>query len=252
MYATAWITGASHGIGRATALRLAREGVSVAASARSAEALEALAREADPLPGTVVPVPVDVTDLAAMRDAAVAAEETVGPLDLAVFAAGTSQTMGATDYSAETAAKVMAVNYGGACNGLDAVLPLMRGRGRGRIGVVASVAGYRGFPGLAAYGPSKAALINLCESLYSDLRRDGVRLSVINPGLVRTRLTEGAGPMPWAITPERAAREIVRGLATDCFEIIFPQEMAAQFIAGRLMPNPVYLRVASFLGKFRG
>lgn len=251
MYATAWITGASHGIGRALALRLAGEGTSVAVSARSAEALEALAAEAGSRPGQCRPVPVDVSDLEAMREAARRIESEVGAPDLAVFAAGTSQTMHANDFSAETASKIMAVNYGGAVNGLDAILPAFRARGSGRLGIVASVAGYRGFPGLAAYGPSKAALINLCESLHGELKRGGIRLSVINPGLVKTRLTEGAGPTPFAITPERAAKEILRGLKTDCFEIIVPREAAPQFVAGRVMPNPVYLRVADVLSRFR-
>ncbi|WP_404378659.1 SDR family NAD(P)-dependent oxidoreductase [Caenispirillum salinarum] len=251
MFSTAWITGASSGIGRATALRLAGQGVKVAVSGRTEESLESLAREAEALPGSCEPFPMDVTEVEACRATVREIEAQMGGIDLALFAAGTHEDMSGADFSAERAAKVMTVNYLGVVNALDAVLPAMRGRARGRIGVVGSVAGYRGFPGLAAYGPSKAALINLCESIHGDLKRDGIRLTLFSPGFVKTRLTERAMPTPFAITPERAAKEIVRGLSSDCFEVIFPKELAPQFIAGRVMPNRVYLRLAGLLGALR-
>lgn len=251
MFSTAWITGAGSGIGRATALRLAAQGVKVAASGRTGEALESLAREAETLPGSCEPFPLDVTDLEACRATASAVKARLGRVDLALLAAGTHEDMGGADFSAERAARVMAVNYLGVVNVLDAVLPILRAQGKGRVGVVGSVAGYRGFPGLAAYGPSKAALINLCESLRNDLRRDGIGLTLFSPGFVKTRLTRGAVPPPFAITPERAAREIVRGLSSDCFEVVFPRELTPQFKAGRLLPNAVYLRLAGVLGALR-
>ncbi|SOD90480.1 SDR family NAD(P)-dependent oxidoreductase [Caenispirillum bisanense] len=252
MFATAWVTGASSGIGRATALRLAAQGVRVAASARSEAKLAELALEAERLGGSIATYPLDVTDLDACRTTVRRIEAGVGPVDLALFVAGTDAPMGGADYSAETAARVMAVNYQGTANCLDAVLPVLRERRHGRIGVTASVAGYRGFPGFAAYSPSKAALIALCESLHGDLRRDGIRLSVINPWFVRTPLSEGArSPVPFAITPERAAREIVRGLQRDCFEILVPPEIAGQLKAGRALPDAVYLPLSRVLGAVR-
>lgn len=253
MFVTAWVTGASSGIGRATALRLSAQGVRVGASARSAEALADLAAEAERQGGApVLPYPLDVTDLNACRTTAAAIEDALGPLDLVVLAAGIDHRMGAVDFSAEAAARVMAVNYLGVVNCLDAVLPRLRGRRHGRIGIVASVAGYRGFPGFAAYGPSKAALITLCESLHGDLRREGVRLSVINPWFVRTRLIENQrAPAPFAVTPERAAEEIVRGLGRDCFEIVFPREIALQLKASRAAPNALYLPLLRLLGSLR-
>lgn len=252
MFATAWITGASSGIGRATALRLAAQGVRVAASARSEDGLADLAREAERQGGSITAFPLDVTDLEACRATVRRIEAEIGPIDLALFIAGTDVPMGGADFSAETAGTVMAVNYQGTANCLDAVLPALRERRHGRIGVMASVAGYRGFPGFAAYSPSKAALIALCESLHGDLRRDGIRLSVINPWFVRTRLTVGVrSPMPFAITPERAAREIVRGLQRDCFEILVPPEIAAQLKASRALPDALYLPLSRALGALR-
>lgn len=250
MFAIAWVTGASSGIGRATALRLAAQGVRVAASARSEDKLADLEAEAERRGVSIRAYPLDVTDLEACRATARAVETDVGPIDLAVFAAGTYKLMGARDFSAETARMVMAVNYQGAVNCLDAVLPYLRARRYGRIGVVASVAGYRGFPGFAAYGPSKAALNNLCESLHGELRDDGVRLSVINPWFVRTRLVEDQ-PAPFAVTPERAAEEIVRGLGRDCFEIVFPREIALQLKASRAVPNAFYMPLTRVLSMIR-
>ncbi|GAA0571395.1 SDR family NAD(P)-dependent oxidoreductase [Caenispirillum bisanense] len=252
MYAIAWVTGASSGIGRATALRLAAAGTRVAASARSEGALLALHEEAARAGGDIRPYPLDVTDLAACRAVAGRVEDDLGPLDLALFVAGTDVPMDAASFSAETAAQVMAVNYEGTVNCLDAVLPPFRRRRHGRIGVMASVAGYRGFPGFASYGPSKAALINLCESLYAELRGEGIRLSVINPWFVKTRLTVGVrSPMPFAISPERAAREIVRGLACDSFEILVPREIAGQLKATRALPDALYLPLARTLAALR-
>nr|WP_204367292.1 SDR family NAD(P)-dependent oxidoreductase [Methylobacterium sp. B34] len=174
-----WITGASSGIGRALAIHLANAGARVALSARSAEALTATVQA---VPDRMRPFPLDVTD----RDATAAAVETIergfGPIGRAVLNAGTHIPMSLEDFSADTARRLIEVNYMGVVHGLEALLPRMRARGRGQVAVVASVAGYRGLPTAAAYGPTKAALINLCESLKPDCDRAGIRLQLVCPG----------------------------------------------------------------------
>ncbi|WP_029010397.1 SDR family NAD(P)-dependent oxidoreductase [Azospirillum halopraeferens] len=240
----AWITGASSGIGRALALRLARDGRTVAASARSAGALSALAAEAGAeaeAEGRIVPFPLDVTDAGAVAAAADVIERRLGPVGLAVLNAGTHTPMGLDDFSAATARALMEVNYFGVVHALDALLPRLAARGGGRVAVVASVAGYRGLPTAAAYGPTKAALINLCEALKPECDRAGIRLHLINPGFVDTPLTaRNPFPMPDIIPAAAAADRIADGLAGDRFEIAFPPRFARTLKLARCLPYRAY------------
>lgn len=229
-----WITGASSGLGRHTALHLAQAGVHVAISARSEEALNILAAE---VPGRLYPVPLDVTDRDAAHAAFARAEALMGPLDAALLCAGTHIPMSAHDFSAETCERLMTVNYLGTCNVLDALLPTFRMRRHGRIAVVASVAGWRGLPTAAAYGPTKAALNNLCESLYPGLREAGILLQVVNPGFVKTPLTDKNDfHMPHLMDPDDAAKALIDGLRGTAFEITFPRAFTRQLRLARLLP----------------
>jgi short-subunit dehydrogenase len=242
----AWITGASSGIGRALALRLAGEGMSVAATARSAAALDELVRDAKRLAGKVIAMPLDVTDAVAVAAAVAGMEKNLGPLELVVLNAGTHHPMSADDFSLATTRQLMEVNYFGVVSALEALLPRFIARGRGTIAVVASLAGYRGLPTAAAYGPSKAALINLCESLKLDLDRHGVDLSVINPGFVRTPLTDqNTFPMPFLISADEAVDAILAGLRRNAFEITFPRRFAILMKMARLLPYSAYFALAS-------
>ena len=234
---TVWITGASTGIGRALAVALAGEGIRVAASARSADVLARLATDH---PG-IAPLPLDVTDAAAMALAARSIEGTMGPIDLAVFNAGIWEPMSARSFSSAKAARSMAVNYQGVVNGIEAVLPSMLARGAGHIALVASVAGYRGMGPTAAYGPTKAAVINLAETLRNDLKVRGITVSVVNPGYVETPMTSvNKFPMPFLVSAEDAAARIVRGLRRRKFEIAFPWQLVTLMKLGRLMPNRLF------------
>jgi NADP-dependent 3-hydroxy acid dehydrogenase YdfG len=236
----AWITGASAGIGRAVALRLARRGWTVHASARSAEALQALAAEADG-PGRILPLPADVTDPAAMQDA-VASIRSRGPLALAILNAGVYTPMRAQNFSAATARRMFDVNLGGVANGLEPVLKAMIDQRKGHVAITASVAGYRGLPDAAAYSATKAGLIAMAESLAMDLVDLGVRISVINPGFVETEATSvNSFAMPFLMTPEQAAFRIVDGLERPGFEIAFPTRFALILRAIGLLPNRAYI-----------
>jgi short-subunit dehydrogenase len=129
----------------------------------------------------------------------------------------------------------------GAVNGIAAVLPGFLARRAGHIAVVSSVAGYRGLPQAAAYGPTKAALINLCEALKPDLDRYQVRISVINPGFIRTPLTDlNEFPMPFLMEADVAARRIVRGLDAGKFEITFPRRFTFMLKVARMLPYALY------------
>lgn len=238
---TAWITGASTGIGRELALQLAGLDVRVAASARSEERLIDLAR----LDSRITAYPVDVTDRAAMTAAARRIAETAGPIDLAILNAGVWHPMSARQFDAAKIAESISVNYLGIVNALDTLIPDMMARGQGQLGLVSSVAGYRGLPKSAAYAPSKAAVISLAEVLYPDLREKGVYLSVINPGFVDTPMTKANDfPMPFIIPADDAARRIIAGLERKKFEIAFPWQMVALFKMARVLPYPLYFWAA--------
>jgi NAD(P)-dependent dehydrogenase (short-subunit alcohol dehydrogenase family) len=219
-----WLVGASTGIGRATASLLHAKGAKVIVSARNQGALERFVAE-HPRGDALA---LDATDRAAMHDAAQHIVRVHGRIDIAVYCAGTYTAMRATAFDLDTAEHHIKVNYIGALYMLDAVLPQLlaqakRGDG-GHISLVSSVAGYRGLPQSLAYGPTKAALINLAETLHLDLSPAGLGVSVINPGFVETPLTAGNEfKMPALITPEEAAKAIVRGWEAGDFEIHFPK-----------------------------
>lgn len=234
---TAWITGASTGIGRELALILAAAGVRVAVSARSAQKLADLAA----LRPGLLAVPLDVTDRSATAAAYAEIVRAIGPLDLVVLNAGVWHPMGASDFDASKSADSMAVNYQAIANALQSVIPAMSSRGSGHIAMTASVAGYRGLPRAAGYAPSKAAVISLAETLAPDLARKGVTVSVINPGFVETPMTAvNDFPMPFLMKPEAAARVIVTGLARRKFEIAFPWQMVALLKFARVLPYPLF------------
>ena len=233
----AWITGASTGIGRDLALRLAGRGVQCAVTARTAAKLDELSNESD----LISAYPADVTDRAAVAKAVQDIESANGPIDLAILNAGVWMPMRAFDYDAEHAEQSMQVNYMGVANGVDALLSRMIERDHGRIAIVASVAGYRGLPLGAAYGPTKAALINLAESLATDLDGTGVKISVINPGFIETPMTKDNDfPMPFIVTADQAVDDILKGLDAGKFEIAFPRTFVTLLKAARRAPYPVF------------
>jgi short-subunit dehydrogenase len=225
-----WITGASTGIGRSMALQLAAAGVKVAVSARSAEKLGGLGE-------TVRSYPLDVTDAAAVAATIAEIERDMGPIDLAVLGAGAYAPQSAPQLDLATFAKLMTVNYLGVVNALTVLAPLMAMRRSGHIAWIASVAGYRGLPKAAAYGPTKAALINLAESVKPELDACGVTVSVINPGFVETPMTAvNDFKMPFLMTPDAAARRSIAGLAKRKFEVAFPTRFVAILKIARILP----------------
>ena len=233
---TVWIVGASTGIGRATASALHRAGARVTVSARKAEALAAFVAQH---PGSQA-LALDATDPAAVTLAAnnLLAQ---GPLDCVVYCAGHYQAMRAEAIDVADVQRHLAVNYLGAVYLLDAVLPSLLARGRGHISLVGSVAGYRGLPNSLAYGPTKAALINLAENLYLDLRPRGLGVSIVNPGFVETPLTAGnAFSMPALITPEQAANAMLAGWRSGTFELHFPKRFTLWMQALRLLPDRLF------------
>lgn len=237
-----WCTGAGKGIGRAVCLEYARRGRLVVASARTEADLAALAEEAEPLPGQVVPLVLDVTDEVAVMAAVDRIEAEHGQISLAILNAGTHTSVNLAGFRPDVFRRLMEVNVFGVVNGLAALLPRLIVRQSGHVAVVASVAGYCGLPSAAAYGASKAALINMAEALEPEMAAAKIRLTLINPGFVKTPLTDkNTFRMPFLITAEEAANCIADRL--DCgrgFEITFPRRFTWQLKLLRLLPYPLF------------
>ena len=261
---TVWLLGASSGIGRATASALHAKGARVVVSARNASALNEFVSQH---PGAIA-MPLDASDASAVR-AACAAIVASGGLDHAVYCAGHYQDMSALAFDLDDMVKHNQINYVGALYMLDAVLPHFLGKAAlpveaaraaaartstkavaplgngaasaGHISLVGSVAGYRGLPKSLAYGPTKAALINLAETLYLDLHDKGIGVSLINPGFVKTPLTaQNDFKMPALISPEAAATAIMEGWADGEFEIHFPKRFTRWMKAMQALPYGLF------------
>ncbi|MBX2825963.1 MAG: SDR family NAD(P)-dependent oxidoreductase [Gammaproteobacteria bacterium] len=247
-----WIVGASSGIGRELALQYAQTGATVYASARSVDKLNQLSTEAESLAGRILAAPLDVCDNEAIIKFVQERQREDTVPDLAIFNAGFYDPVGLEQLSLEHFEQTFDVNYMGVVRCLMALLPVYRSQRSGHLAVVASVAGYSGLPRAAAYGSTKAALINLCESLKHEALNEGIRISVVNPGFVRTPMTDqNEFAMPFLLEPQDAAQRIVRGLDSRSFEVHFPKRFTFLMKCLRLLPYPLYFALTRGLLKQR-
>lgn len=232
------ITGASSGIGEALARAYAGRGRFLALSGRDRGRLDAVASACRAQGADVMAEVVDVTDRDAMRRW-IAAADGRRALELVIANAGISAGTGGRGESEEQCRDIFAVNLAGVLNTVWPAIDAMRGRRQGQIAIISSIAGFRGLPGTPAYAASKAATKSYGEALRGWLARDGIRVSVVMPGFVRSRMTaKNNFPMPLIIDADKAARKIVDGLARDKARIAFPWPMVAlTWLMGALPPS---------------
>jgi short-subunit dehydrogenase len=231
-----WIVGASHGLGLAIARELDARGAELVLSARSEDRLAAVAEEMR----AARALPVDLADPGSVA----AAAEDLGDIDGMVFSAGQYEPLRAVDWDAEAVEKMCGGNFRGAMRALGVVVPRFVARDRGHIVLIGSLAGFRGLPGSTGYGASKAGVMNAAESLHADLRATGVRVQLVNPGFIRTRLTEKNDfRMPQIMSPEDAAGHVVRAMESGRFYTSFPRPFSWLFLASRFMPGWLFHRV---------
>lgn len=217
-----WITGASSGLGEFTARILAEKGCHVSISARSEDKLEAIAATHQNISAHAA----DVTDGERLKQVVAEIEDAYGPIDLCIFSAGAWFQSSIKDMNVENFQKTVDVNFMGVVKSMDAILPRMLERKSGHVSWISSVAGYGGLPNAASYGATKAALIHMAETVKPELEAENITVSVINPGFVRTALTDkNKFPMPFLMEPEDAAEKIVSGLEAEKFEVAFPWQM---------------------------
>lgn len=238
---TYWLIGASSGIGAAVVDHLVARGYRVAMSARRQAALDDRAGRD---PGQLLALAADVTDPESLAGAYRLLCEHWGMPDSVILNAGDYEPMGLEGFDPAVFERLMRVNFLGAVNGIETVRRDFIERGQGEIVLTASVAGYRGLPYAAPYGASKAALINLAESLRPELARAGVAIRLINPGFVRTQLTDKNDfSMPGRIETDVAGRLIARGLAGRQFEILVPRGFGWVMKLLRLLPYRLYFAI---------
>lgn len=234
-----WIIGASSGIGEALSKALLERGARVVLSARRVERLEKLAAAYS----NAIALAMDVGDQSSWHQALSQLAEKIDRVDLVIFCAAKYHPERSWELIPEETENTLSVNLLSVYQGIQTVLPGMLERGHGGIGVVASVAGYLGLPNATVYGPSKAALINLTELLYSDLHAKNINVYLINPGFVSTELTaKNKFFMPALQTPEQAAKSIIAGFEAGDFEIHFPKRFT--FILKLMQVLPYRLRFA--------
>lgn len=241
-----WLTGASSGIGRELALRLAAGGARVYASARDAAALSGLAASARP--GSIVALPLDVGSREQVQAAAGRLRAQTTWLDIVILNAGTCEYLDVQRFDSTLFERLVKTNFLGAVYTVEAALPLLRAGDTCHIVGVGSTAAWTGLPRAEAYGSSKAALHYFLDSLRVDLTAEGFAVSVVAPGFVDTPLTaRNDFPMPLRISAGRAAELILAGMARRRAEIHFPLAFSLALKTLRLLPvawrNRLYQRL---------
>ena len=233
-----WITGASSGIGKALAEKFAKENWKVAISARRKEILDEMAKN-----GNIFSYPLDVTNTDQVSNTFTKIINDFDDLDLCVFSSGTYDPKLEQEINIKQNKFVMETNFFGVLYCIKSVEKYFKNRKKGHISIVSSVAAYRGLPNSSGYGPSKAALTNLTESLYFDFKKHDVRISLVSPGFIKTPLTDkNEFPMPFIKSPEFAAEKIFNGLTKgNSFETHFPKQLTLLLKFLRVLPYKIYL-----------
>ena len=233
-----WVTGASSGIGKALAEKFASEGWRVAVSARRKEILDKMANDKN-----ISSYPLDVTNQGQINDVFSKIINEFGNLDLCVFSSGTYDPKLEQEININQNKFVMETNFFGVLYCIKAVEKYFKDKQDGHISIVSSIAAYRGLPNSSGYGPSKAALTNLAESLYFDFKKHNVRISLVSPGFIKTPLTDkNKFSMPFIKSPEFAAEKMFNGLTkSKAFEIHFPKALTILLKVLRVLPYKIYL-----------
>ena len=232
-----WLVGASEGLGRELAFAMSRAGAEVIVSARSEDRLKSLVEE---LPGKASYVTVDVAD----REAVEAAAAQVGDLDGVVYLAGVYWPMKAAEWDNEKADLMGEINFLGASRVVGSVMAQFVEKNAGHIVLTGSLSGFRGLPGAIGYASSKAGMMALAESMQADLRTSPIEVQLVNPGFIKTRLTDKNDfNMPFIMSAEDAAKEMFDHMNTEHFKKSFPMVFSWVFRLSQFMPDWMYYRL---------
>ena len=244
-----WITGASSGIGKALAIKFANEGWQVAASARRESLLKELSNQYT----NIQSFPLDVTDSDKCKSVFKDIIEKFENIEICVFGTGIHDPQSEKKFNLEKIKKIMEVNFFGTMNSINSVYDYFGQRKVGQISIISSVAGYRGLPAAGAYCASKSALSSFAESLYFDLKRFNIRVSLVSPGFIKTPMTDKNDfKMPFLKTTEYAAEKIYDGLVNKkTFEIHFPKSLTIVLKILSFLPSKIYFGLVGKLTKYQ-
>ena len=246
---TIWKTGGSTGIGKALAIKFAKEGWNVAISARRENLLKEISNNNE----NIYDFPLDVTNKSKCKDVFKEIENKFQNIDICFFSTGTWNPKKEKDIDVEQIEDVFKVNFFGTLNCIKAVEEYFKNQKEGIITIVSSIAGYRGLPNSTGYGPSKSALNNLAESLYFDFKRSNVRICLVSPGFIKTPMTDKNDfKMPFLKTTEYAADKIYDGLINkNVFEIHFPKSLTLILKLFSFLPSKIYFGLLGKMTKYQ-
>ena len=244
-----WITGGGTGIGKAVAIKFANQGWKVAISGRR----ENILKEVEDINPNIKSFPLDVNDKGKCFEIMKNIKEEFGDIDICFFSTGTWDPKKEREIDVEQIEKVFEVNFFGTLNCIKSVEDHFRNRKNGIITIVSSIAGYKGLPNSTGYGPSKAALNNLAESLYFDFGRYNVRVCLVSPGFIKTPMTDKNDfKMPFLKTPEYSADKIYNGLInSNKFEIHFPKSLTLILKFFKIIPDRLYFYLVKKMTKLQ-
>ena len=244
-----WITGGGTGIGKAVAIKFANQGWKVAISGRR----ENILKEVEDINPNIKSFPLDVNDKGKCFEIMKNIKGEFGDIDICFFSTGTWDPKKEREIDVEQIEHVFKVNFFGTLNCIKAVEDHFRNRKNGIITIVSSIAGYKGLPNSTGYGPSKAALNNLAESLYFDFGRYNVRVCLVSPGFIKTPMTDKNDfKMPFLKTPEYSADKIYNGLInSNKFEIHFPKSLTLILKFFKIIPDRLYFYLVKKMTKLQ-
>jgi len=227
-----WIIGASEGLGRKLSIQLSNLGVNLIISARN----ETRLTELSSLTKAKV-LALDVLDIDAIKQAS----KSVGIIDGIIYVAGDYTPLNSTTWNVEEVDKMIAVNFTGAAKVLGFIVPKFLKQNNGHIVMIGSLSGFRGLPNAIGYGASKAAMMHLAENIKADLYKTPIKIQLINPGFIKTRLTEKNNfKMPFIMSVEDAAKRVIIAMNSNRFQTNFPLIFSLLFRASNLLPAFIY------------
>ena len=250
---TIWITGGSSGIGFAVAKKFLDNNWSVVISSSNKIKLEdaALKLKQNNKKYKIYSIVCDITKHEDVNKTISKIEKEIGPINLALLSAAAYSPNKIQDFDIKNYELLIDVNLKGTINCIDVLKNFMNGR-NDRIAIISSPVGFRGMPTAGAYGMTKAAQLNLAESLYFDFKKLNIKISVINPGFIDTESTRlNSFKMPMLKSAEYAAEKIYRGLTNKYkFEIYFPFIVVFCVKIMRILPLKIYSFIWKKLGNF--
>jgi short-subunit dehydrogenase len=227
-----WIIGASEGLGRELSIQLSNLGVKLIISARN----ETRLNELSSLTKAKV-LALDVLNIDAIKQAS----KSVGIIDGIIYVAGDYTPLNSTTWNVEEVDKMIAVNFTGAAKVLGFIVPKFLKQNNGHIVMIGSLSGFRGLPNAIGYGASKAAMMHLAENIKADLYKTPIKIQLINPGFIKTRLTEKNNfKMPFIMSVEDAAKRVIIAMNSNRFQTNFPLIFSLLFRASNLLPAFIY------------